>query len=61
MIKQEKNLLAEKNKEANEEIVATKKELALLTKIGEQKNKRIDDLKDVIRSLESKLKDLTNL
>ena len=60
-IKQEKNTLIEKNKDAQYEIEATKKELALLTKIGEQKNKRIDDLKDVIRSLESKLKDLTNL
>ena len=60
-LKQEKNTLIEKNKDAQYEIEATKKELALLTKIGEQKNKRIDDLKDVIRSLESKLKDLTNL
>ena len=60
-LKQEKNTLIEKNKDAQYEIVATKKELALLTKIGEQKNKRIDDLKDVIKSLESKLKDLTNL
>lgn len=60
-LKQEKNTLIEKNKDSQYEIEATKKELALLTKIGEQKNKRIDDLKDVIRSLESKLKDLTNL
>ena len=60
-LKQEKNKLIEKNKDAQYEIEATKKELALLTKIGEQKNKRIDDLKDVIKSLESKLKDLTNL
>ena len=60
-LKQEKNTLIEKNKDAQYEIEATKKELALLTKIGEQKNKRIDDLKDVIKSLESKLKDLTNL
>ena len=59
-LKQEKNTLIEKNKDAQYEIEATKKELALLTKIGEQKNKRIDDLKDVIKSLESKLKDLTN-
>jgi PAS domain S-box-containing protein len=60
-LKQEKNTLIEKNKDSQYEIEATKKELALLTKTGEQKNKRIDDLKDVIRSLESKLKDLTNL
>ena len=60
-LKQEKNKLIEKNKDAQYEIEATKKELALLTKTGEQKNKRIDDLKDVIKSLESKLKDLTNL
>ena len=60
-LKQEKNTLIEKNKDAQYEIEATKKELALLTKIGEQKNKRIDDLKDVIKSLESKLRDLANL
>ena len=60
-LKQEKNKLIEKNKDAQYEIEATKKELALLTKTGEQKNKRIDDLKDVIKSLESKLRDLANL
>ena len=53
--------LIEKNKDAQYEIEATKKELALLTKTGEQKNQRIDDLKDVIKSLESKLRDLANL
>lgn len=59
MIKQEKNLLAEKNKEANEEIVATKKELALLMKTNAEKIKKINDLNDVIKSLEKKIKDLT--
>lgn len=60
MIKQEKNLLAEKNREANEEIAATKKELALLMKTNAEKMKKINDLNDVIRSLESKIKDLTS-
>lgn len=60
-LKQEKNALIEKNKDAQYEIEATKKELALLTKMGEEKNKRILNLNDVIKSLESKLKDLTNL
>lgn len=60
MIKQEKNSLAEKNREANEEIAATKKELALLMKTNAEKMKKINDLTDVIRSLESKIKDLTS-
>ena len=60
MIKQEKNSLAEKNREANEEIAATKKELALLMKTNAEKMKKINDLNDVIRSLESKIKDLTS-
>ena len=59
MIKQEKNLLAEKNREANEEIEATKKELALLMKTNAEKMKKINDLTDVIKSLEKKIKDLT--
>jgi PAS domain S-box-containing protein len=59
MIKQEKNLLAEKNREANDEIVATKKELVLLMKTNAEKVKKINDLNDVIKSLESKIKDLT--
>jgi CheY-like chemotaxis protein len=58
MIKQEKNLIAEKYKEANEEIVATKKELALLMKTNEEKIKKIYDLTDVIKSLEIRIKDL---
>ncbi|MCD8541365.1 MAG: hypothetical protein LRY22_01600 [Aliarcobacter cryaerophilus] len=40
-LKQEKNALAEKIKSQQEEILATKKELALLTETNEQKNKRI--------------------
>lgn len=59
MIKQEKNVLAQKNREANEEIAATKKELALLMKTNAEKVKKINDLTDVIKSLESKIKDLT--
>lgn len=59
MIKQEKNVLAQKNREANEEIAATKKELALLMKTNAEKIKKINDLTDVIKSLESKIKDLT--
>lgn len=59
MIKQEKNALAEKYREANDEIVATKKELALLMKTNAEKNKKIHDLNDVIKSLEIKIKELT--
>ncbi|MDD2894634.1 MAG: response regulator [Aliarcobacter sp.] len=59
MIKQEKNVLAEKNREANNEIVATKKELALLMKTNAEKVKKINDLTDVIKSLEAKIRDLT--
>lgn len=59
MIKQEKNTLREKNREANNEIVATKKELALLMKTNAEKIKKINDLNDVIKSLEIKIKELT--
>ncbi|QKF66678.1 PAS sensor-containing response regulator [Arcobacter venerupis] len=59
MIKQEKNLLAEKFRDANGEIIATKKELALLMKTNEEKIKKIYDLTDVIKSLEAKIKELT--
>ena len=48
----------EKNKEANIEIAATKKELDLLTKTNGEKIKRINDLNDVIKTLESRIKDL---
>lgn len=58
-VKQEKNVLIKKNKEAEEEIEATKKELRLIMETNEQKIKRIDDLNDVIKSLERKIKDLT--
>lgn len=59
LLKQEKNTLIEKIKNQQEEIAATKKELALLTETNEQKNKRILELKDVIKSLETKIKELT--
>lgn len=59
MIKQEKNLLAEKFRDANDEVIATKKELSLLMKTNEEKIKKIYDLTDVIKSLESKIKELT--
>ena len=58
ILKQEKKILLEKNKEANIEIAATKKELDLLTKTNGEKIKRINDLNDVIKTLESKIKDL---
>lgn len=58
-LKQEKANLIEKNKNAILEIEATKKELELLTKTNEQKMKEINNLRDVIKSLESKIKDLT--
>ena len=59
MVKQEKNLLAEKNREAMNEIAATKKELDLLMKTNAEKLKKINDLNDVIKTLESRIKDLT--
>lgn len=59
MAKQDKNIIAEKYREAANEIIATKKELALLMKTNEEKIKKINDLNDVIKSLESKIKDLT--
>lgn len=58
ILKQEKNILIEKNKEAKLEIAATKKELDLLTKTNAEKMKRINDLNDVIKTLESRIKDL---
>ena len=58
ILKQEKKILLEKNKEANIEIAATKKELDLLTKTNGEKIKRINDLNDVIKTLESRIKDL---
>jgi len=59
LLKQEKAAFAEKIKNQQEEILATKKELALLTEANEQKNKRILELKDVIKSLETKIKEFT--
>jgi chromosome segregation protein len=59
MIKQEKNHLLEKNKEFNDEIVATKKELSLLMQTNSEKIKKINDLNDVIKTLEGRLKELT--
>ena len=44
MIKQEKGHLLEKNKEFNEEIVATKKELSLLMQTNSEKIRKINDL-----------------
>ena len=51
--------LKEKNEAAHKEVVATKKELALLMETSNIKNRRINDLSDVIRSLESKIRDIT--
>lgn len=59
LMKQEKTNIQEKLKEAKEEIEAQKKELNLLMQTNEQKNKRIADLTDVIKSLETKIKELT--
>ena len=59
IVKQEKNLLAEKNREAMNEIAATKKELDLLMKTNAEKIKKINDLNDVIKTLESRIRDLT--
>ena len=59
IVKQEKNILAEKNREAMNEIAATKKELDLLMKTNAEKIKKINDLNDVIKTLESRIRDLT--
>ena len=56
IVRQERNLFAEKNREASDEIVATKKELTLLMKTNDEKMKKINDLNDVIKTLENKLK-----
>ena len=58
-LKQEKATLNEKTKEALEEVEATKKELKLLMEMNEHKIKRINELEDVIKSLEAKIKELT--
>lgn len=58
-IRQENLKLKEKNDAAQEEVAATKKELALLMETNNSKNRRINDLSDVIRSLESKIRDIT--
>jgi CheY-like chemotaxis protein len=59
-LKNEKLLLKNKNNEYEAEISATKKELKLLMETNEQKNKKILDLKDVINSLETKIKEILN-
>ena len=41
------------------EIAATKKELDLLMKTNAEKIKKINDLNDVIKTLESRIRDLT--
>ena len=60
-LKQDKLTLIEKNKNALIEIDATKKELSLLTKTNEEKIKTIHNLRDVISSLENKIKELTSV
>ena len=57
-LRQENEKLKERNEASQEEIVATKKELGLLMETNNSKNRRINDLSDVIRSLESKIRDL---
>jgi len=59
LLKQEKAVLQEKVKSSQEEIIAIKKELALLTETNEQKNRRITNLTDVIKSLEDKIKEIS--
>lgn len=58
-LKQEKAVAVNKLKKAIEEINAMKKELLLLMKSNEEKLKRINDLNDVIKSLEVKIRELT--
>ena len=59
-LKPEKATIQEKLKESKETIEIQKRELELLTQTNEQKNKRIADLIDVIKSLETKIKEITN-
>jgi CheY-like chemotaxis protein len=58
-LRQENAKLKEKNEASQEEVIATKKELTLLMETNNSKNRRINDLSDVIRSLESKIRDIT--
>lgn len=58
LLKQEKNTILEKLKDTKEEVAAQQKEITLLMQTNEQKNKRIADLNDVIKSLEKKIKDM---
>jgi CheY-like chemotaxis protein len=58
-LRQENAKFKEKNEALQEEVIATKKELALLMETNNSKNRRINDLSDVIRSLESKIRDIT--
>jgi PAS domain S-box-containing protein len=60
LVRQECANLVKKVKASEEEINATKKELKLLMETGEQKNKKIIDLNDVIKSLEIKIRELTD-
>lgn len=56
IVRQERNLFAEKYREINEEALAMKKELVLLMKTNDEKMKKIHDLEDVIKTLEGRLK-----
>ena len=57
-LKQEKATFAQRTKEALEEVEATKKELKLLMETNEFKNRRINELEDVIKTLDEKLNEL---
>lgn len=60
ILKHEKLNLKNKTIQQEQEIEATKKELVLLMRGNEEKMKRIEDLNDVIKSLEDKIKEITN-
>jgi len=59
LLKQEKANLTDKVKAFQEEVASQQREIKLLMETNEQKNKRIADLNDVIKSLETKIKELT--
>ena len=56
IVRQERNNFAEKYREIDEEALAMKKELVLLMKTNDEKMKKIHDLEDVIKTLETRLK-----
>ena len=53
-LKQKKEVLLNKNKHLEEEVIAIKDEMIKLTEINERKTKKIKDLNDIIEDMEEK-------